>query len=193
MSRVRHWALGGVFVLGLVGKIAAQDRGVVVQMLGGGYSHVNNLNAAGTAHWNTGFNAGIAVGYQANQYVGIHGDLALARNKAIGVMPFANTSFNRYFYGAHIELSYPVTERFSPFVFGGGGGVTIDQQGTSGIATFTKPAAMFGAGMSFALPNSNASVLLEGKGLTYKWDKAGFNKTQFDLSYSLGFAYRFRS
>ena len=50
---------------------------------------------------------------------------------------------------------------------------------------------MFGAGISLAVPNSNGSALLEGSGLTYQWDKAGFTKTQFDLSYSLGFADNF--
>jgi hypothetical protein len=185
-------------VAGLGSSLAAQDRGVIVQVLGGGYSHVNNLNPAGTAHWNTGFNAGLAVGYQANKYVGVHGDFTLGRNKAKGTMPFAGTTFNRYFYGGHVELRYPVTERFSPFIFAGGGGVTVDQRGVSATAApatavsrFTKPAAMFGAGMNIAVPNSNVSVLLEGKGLTYKWDKAGFNKTQLDVSYSLGFAYNF--
>jgi hypothetical protein len=173
----------------------AQDRGVVVQVLGGGYSHTTNLTAAGPeAHFKTGFNVGGALGFQFNKYVAVHGDFTFARNQGTGAVPFNGKDVNRYFYGGHIELRYPIGNDFAPFVFGGGGAVTIDQQGaeaSEAFKHFTKAAGMFGAGASYRIPGTPLEVLGEGKVLTYKWISAGFNRTQWDLSYSLGFAYRF--
>jgi hypothetical protein len=71
------------------------------------------------------------VGYQINQYGGFHADANLARNRAIGA--FADDSFKRFFYGAHVEARYPVTKTVSPFVFAGGGGATVDQAGSDGL------------------------------------------------------------
>jgi hypothetical protein len=34
-------------------------------------------------------------------------------------------------------------------------------------------------------------MLAEGNVLTYKWAAAPFSRTQWDISYSVGFAYRF--
>jgi hypothetical protein len=34
---------------------------------------------------------------------------------------------------AHVEARYPVTKTVSPFVFAGGGGVTVDQAGSGGL------------------------------------------------------------
>jgi len=191
MSPIRRIAAVGIVLAGLTSTLAAQDRGWMVQAFGGGYSHINNLNAAGTAHWNTGFNIGAALGYQATEYVSVQADFTMAQNKAVGITSFADKKFNRYYYGAHLELRYPIGETISPYLFAGGGAVTVSERGGTEIANFTKPAGMFGAGFMVALPNSRASVLLEGKGLMYQWDRGGFKKTQLDVGYSVGLAYRF--
>ncbi|MGE0442297.1 MAG: outer membrane beta-barrel protein [Gemmatimonadales bacterium] len=173
----------------------AQERNVQIQFLGGGYSHTANLSKTGAdAHFKQGFNLETAVGVMASKYVGVHADFTFARTKGLGNVDFAGKKVDRFFYGGHVELRYPVNESVAPFVFGGAGAVTIDQQGPTAddaFGRFTKPAAMFGAGMAMALPNAPVDVLLQGKALTYKWEAAGFNRQQWDVTYSIGFAYRF--
>jgi hypothetical protein len=171
-----------------------QERALVVQALGGGYSHAANLNSRGpAAHFKTGFNLGGALGVQLNKYVAIHGDFTFAQTKALGSVSFVNAKVNRYFVGGHTELRYPMGS-IAPFVFAGAGAVVVDQQGPEakeGFNHFTRVASMFGGGLSFDVPNSPLEILAEGKVLTYKWTGAPFSRTQWDVSYSLGFAYRF--
>lgn len=189
MSFTNRVAAGVAAALVLAAPLAGQEKAVVLQGLGGGYSHLANLNAAGNADFKTGFNLGAVVGVQLTKFVSVHGDFTFARNQARGSAPFAGSNFNRFFYGAHLELRYPFEGGLAPFVFAGGGGVTVDQSATGGL-NFTKAAGMFGAGASYSIPRSKVELLFEGKTLVYKWDQGGFNKTQADLTYSVGLAYR---
>lgn len=194
MSTIRRVMGGVLLALGAAAPLAGQSRSVVVQVLGGGYSHLRNLNATGpVAHWNAGFNVAGAIGYQASKYVSVHVDGAYTKNKALGSATFAGQEFNRYFYGGHLEVRYPAGA-IAPFLFAGGGAMTVDpvaEPATIGFGRFTKGAAMFGAGLGYSIPRSNVDLLLEGKGVTYKWDRGGLTRNQLDVTYSVGFAYRF--
>jgi len=176
-------------------SLAAQENGraIVFQAFGGGASHLRNLNSVGTtADFKLGFNVGGAVGVELNDYVALHGDFTWTRNEARGAATFAGTNFDRFFYGGHVELSLPNSERgVNPFLFGGGGAVTVHQAGSAAVlANFTKPAAMFGLGVRYLVPRTPVELLIEGKSLVYKWEAGGFSRTQWDLSYSAGLAYR---
>jgi hypothetical protein len=177
-----------------VASLAAQEpgRAVVFQVFGGGANHLRNLNSSGSiADFKTGYNLGGAIGFQVNDYLGLHGDFTYTRNEARGAASFAGAKFDRFFYGAHLEASYPTSSGFAPFAFGGGGAVTVHQAGVTTVVTdFTKPAAMFGAGFRYQFPKSPFELLVEGKSLVYKWEGGGFARTQWDLSYSAGVAYR---
>jgi hypothetical protein len=178
----------------LATPVMGQDRAVVVQVLGGGYSHLTNLNTTGpAAHFKTGFNVAGALGLQLNKYASIHGDFTYAQTKALGSVSFIDAKVNRYFVGGHAELRYPMGS-VAPFLFGGAGAVVVDQQGPQAGESFnhfTRAAGMFGGGLSLGVPNSPLEILAEGKVLTYKWVAAPFNRTQWDVSYSLGLGYRF--
>jgi hypothetical protein len=50
---------------------------------------------------------------------------------------------------------------------------------------------MFGLGFRYQIPRSPIELLMEGKSLGYKWEASGFSRTQWDLTYSAGLAYRF--
>jgi len=185
-------ALAGVALLATPGL--AQERAVVVQVFGGGYNHLANLNSSGpAADFKTGFSLGGAVGVQLNRYVGVHGDFTFARTVARGDLPFLGAKVNRYFVGAHAEVRYPMG-RVTPFGFAGAGTITVDEKGTEpdeDFKHFTRLAGMFGGGLSFEVPNTPVEVLAQGKVLTYKWAAAPFSRTQWDFSYSIGLAYRF--
>ena len=176
----------------LAAPAVAQDRSVSVQLLGGGYTHTTNLTTAPDGHFTRGFNLGGAVGMNLSKYFGIHGDFVFTRNKGLGTVPFAGTEIDRFFYGAHLEFRYPFGN-LAPFIFGGGGAVTVDpRSGTNaGFERFTKVAAMAGVGLAYSIPGSPVDLLAEGKMLNYKWTTPGLDKTQWDMTYSVGLAYRF--
>ena len=85
------------------------------------------------------------------------------------------------------------------------------------IAPFTNPAGMFGAGFSYAIPETHFELFAEGKSVVYRWDRGGFaplqlyitttegyaypvavqtgrfNQTQWDFTYTLGLSFLFKA
>ena len=174
-----------------VAPLAGQE--FVVNINGGGYNHLTNLSGGGTptADFKPGYNIGVSLGRSFSEHLALHADFTFAHAQARGASTFTGADIHRMFYGAHLELRYPLEGGVTPFGFVGGGAVTVIDAGGQRIPTFTRPAAMLGAGIGFAIPRSSVDVFLEGKTLVYKWDRAGFNKTLWDLTYSVGVAYRF--
>jgi opacity protein-like surface antigen len=172
--------------------LGGQGRPLMVGLYGGGYTHVINLNNAGTADFTQGYEVGGTAGVQLNEYVGLHGDFTYARNQARGASAFAGRDFNRFFYGAHLEFRYPFSSGITPYVFTGGGAITIAELGRDAtMSLFTRPAAAFGLGISRTVPATQAQVFLEAKNLVYRWNEGGFDRIQWDFSYALGLSYRF--
>jgi len=98
-------------------------------------------------------------------------------------------------YDAAVQLQYPTASGLEPYVFAGGGAVTLHQVGTSG-QNKTRAAGTFGLGLNYQVPNSPFGVFAEGKSWLYKLENmsgalAGFDKTQFDVAWSGGISYRF--
>ena len=137
-----------------------------------------------------GYNLGISVGLQLNQYFAVHGDFTYTRNPSRGATLFAGSDVNRFFYGAHVEGRYPFTNGFAPFAFAGLGAVWVDQLCVDQCEPFTRPTVMYGGGLFYAIPRSRLEVFGEIKGLTYRWNTAGFHRTMFDITYAAGVSYR---
>jgi opacity protein-like surface antigen len=197
MAVVRRVLAAALVTLVGAATLAAQqqNKAVLFQVFGGGAQHLRNLNTSATsegiADFKTGLNVGASIGVEFNKYFAVHGDLTYTVNEARGASSFAGSNIDRLFYGAHAEVSYPGSEGFMPFAFLGGGGVTVRQAiSTPILPTFTKPAGMFGAGLRYQVAQSPVQLIFEGKSLVYKWDRGGFSRTQWDVSYSLGIAYR---
>ena len=171
-------------------RLAAQDRAVVLSLYGGGADHLADLQKQPSVWFMPGYNVGASVGLQLNQYFAIHGDFTFTRNPTHGVASFGGADVNRYYYGAHVEGRYPFTNGFAPFAFAGLGAVSVDQLGIDQFEPFTRPAAMFGGGLFYAIPRSRLEAFGELKGLTYRWNTAGFRRTMFDVTYSMGASYR---
>ena len=70
--------------------------------------------------------------------------------------------------------------------------MTVKHDVTPDEPTFTKGAGKFGLGVSYQFPRSNVGVYAEGTTWVYKWDRYGFDRTQFDTTWSGGFSYRFK-
>ena len=174
---------------------SSSTAGAVISVQGGGFTSAVNLNDAKTADFKTGFNAGGAIGYQLNDIVGLRGTFTFARTESEGAgLPTllkAGTKANRFFYGGEVVLKAPLTGGISPYVLVGGGAMTFKPDTTPSQDSFTKPAGKVGVGVNIDIPKSNVSVFAEGGGWFYQFDQFGFDKTQFDLTWSAGLSYRF--
>ena len=190
-------ALGAlVIAFGASQTAAAQDHAVRLFARGGGYNALTNLNDAGTSDFKkTGYNLGGGVGIQANKYLTFRGDFNFGRNELRTNSVATGVRTNRFFYDAAVQLQYPTASGFEPYLFAGGGAVTIHQVGTSG-QNKTRAAGTFGLGLNYQLPRSPFSIFAEGKSWLYKFDQmtgplAGFDKTQLEVAWSGGISYRF--
>ena len=141
---------------------------------GGGYKPIMDL-AGQTAYFAPGTGYGATVGYELNPHWAVHGDFTYTRSEAEGNATFAGMMFDRYFYGAHAELAYQFGS-ISPYLFFGGGAVTIHEAGSDATLTsFTRPAGMFGVGTFWTLGRTNLGLFAEMKNLVYNWDQGSPN------------------
>ncbi len=176
------------------GPAAAQDRGVTIAARGGGVSALEDLNETGSQEFNTGFNVGGGARVDLNKYLAVRGDFTFARAELQTDDIDTGTDFNKFFYGGAVQLQLPLQNGIMPYVFGGGGAVTLHEEDTSD-QNETRGMGMFGAGLSYAFPRTNWSLFAEGTGFVYKLDDlegtlAGVDETQLDTVYSGGVSYR---
>lgn len=190
MKRVARFVASALACLMVTAPLTAQDRTVVLSLYGGGADHLADLQSSPHVWFMPGYNLGVSLGVQLNQYFAVHSDFTYTRNPSRGTTVFAGSDVNRFFYGAHVEARYPFTNGFAPFAFAGLGAVTVDQLGVDRFEPFTRPAVMYGGGLFYAIPRSRVEVFGEIKGLTYRWNTAGFHRTMFDVTYSAGVSYR---
>jgi len=202
-SRERIVSVSLVFSLAAwAGAAQAQDsdvaqRGLVLRAQGGGYSPLAHLDESDKVDFKTGFNVGGGLGYQFNRYFAVRSNFTWGRAEARDIRvrplnPIAGSKFDRFLYDADLQLRYPFRSGVAPYVFAGGGGVTVkEKDARTADDSFTKGAGKFGLGVSYLIPRSRASVYAEGATWIYKWNKDGFDKTQSDLSWSGGISYRF--
>lgn len=169
--------------------LGAQRREVVVRLYAGGADHLADLSS-GNASFTPGYNVGANVGQPLSDLLTVRADLMFTRNSAWGAASFGGAQVNRFYYGVQLEARRTWGPRLVPFAFVGVGAVSVDQLGPDRFDPFTKAAFTLGGGLGYAIPGSRMEVFGEVKGITYKWDRAGFNHTMFDVTYSLGLSYR---
>ncbi len=189
--------------LALAGPLAAQQRSLQLYVHGGGYSPTQDVDPGGLADFDTGFNLGGGVGVVLSRYLGVRGDFTYGRNQARDARPNGSgligslngQDFNRFFYGGDVQLRLPVGEHLVPYIFGGGGAVTIDPAFSTGGAedSFTNGAGKFGGGVEWKFAGTGFGLLVQGTAWVYDLDEAtfGFEETQFDFTYSVGVSYAF--
>ncbi|HEY6109324.1 MAG TPA: outer membrane beta-barrel protein [Gemmatimonadales bacterium] len=190
MKRLMRFAALATVAAALAVPAGAQQRSLIFSIYGGGADHLADLRSSPPVWFMPGYDLGASVGLQLNQYVAVHTDFTFTRNPTQGSASFAGADVNRFYYGAHVEARYPLSIGVSPFVFGGAGAVSVDQLGLDQFKPFTRPALMYGGGLFYAIPRTRIEAFGEVKGLTYRWNAAGFHRTMFDVTYSLGASYR---
>lgn len=190
-----HSILSAVaLTVAMAGPAAAQDHALWFMGKSGGFNAITNLNGAGTADFNkVGYNVGGAVAVQVNPYVTLRGNFSFARNQMQTNGLDTGNRLNRLFYDAAIQLQYPTAVGVEPYVFAGGGAVTLHEVGTSGLDK-TKGTGTFGLGVNYAIPRTGLGLFVEGQGWVYRDSGldgflSSYDKTQVEMGWSGGVSY----
>jgi hypothetical protein len=183
---------------------ATRDEGAhgLFFLNGGGWNNLTDLDNAGTARFKTGYNVGGGLGVQFTDWAALRGVYSFSRTEGrnAALAPINGQRFDRHYYGADLQFRAPMTSGFSPYLFVGGGAVTINPSADVLFSptgarfngdTFTKGAGRFGVGFEYQVPNSGFGLFAQGDGWIYKWDRYGFNRTQVDTNWGAGLSYRF--
>lgn len=173
----------------MAAPLAAQQRELVVSVYGGGADHLADFESNPPVWLMPGYSLGATVGLQLSRHFSVRGDFTYARTPSRGNALFAGSDVIHFYYGAQLQGRYPLGV-FAPFAFIGLGGASVDQVGLDQFEPFSKPAAMVGGGLAYGIPRSRFEVFGEVKGISYKWDRAGFDRQLFDVTYVLGIGYR---
>lgn len=188
--------LGALVVLvALAQPAAAQDRAVSIEVRGGGFNGLADLNEAGTADFGrTGYNVGGSVGVDLSRYFGLSGNFTFARNELEQNGDETGSELARFFYDASVRVRYPVAAGFAPYALLGAGAVTLHPVGTED-GDKTKPAGTVALGVDYTIPGTGLGVLVEGRGWLYELSDLGgfasaYDRTQFDVTWSAGISYR---
>jgi len=174
---------------------ASQDRAVWFFARSGGYNGLTKLNDAGSADLKkVGYNVGGGAGVQVNKFVALRGDFTYARNQFRANQVGTGQHLNRFFYDGAVQLQYPSAIGLMPYLFAGGGAVTIHQVGTTGQDK-TKGTGTAGLGLNYTVPGSGVGLFVEGKSWLYKPTNVGgaltgVNKLQYEIGWSGGLSYK---
>jgi hypothetical protein len=180
------------------GYDAEDEPAIVVSALGGAYSPLTHLDDAENVDFQDSWSVGGGAAYRINRHLALRGNFAFARAEVRdlntrSLSAISGDKFNRYLYDADLQLRYPLEGGATPYAFIGGGGITIQRDlDRQGETHFTKGAGKVGVGLSYQLPRSDVGIFIEGTGWLYKWDRYGFDKTQFDTTVTGGLSYRFK-
>jgi hypothetical protein len=192
----RKQVLGAlVLAAAVIQPLGAQDRAVTLAVRGGGFNALTELNESGTADFKrVGYTVGGTLGVDLHRYVGLRGDFTFARNELQLNQVATGSELNRYFYDAGIQLQYPTETGWMPYLFVGGGAVTLDPVGGSNDDK-TKAAGTAGLGLHYTFPGTNLGITAEGKGWLYELSELNgnlspFDRTQLEVTWSAGLAYR---
>ena len=196
MSWVRSAVAALVITLAASAPAAAQGHAFRLFGRGGGFNGLTNLDDAGTADFKKlGYDVGGGVGVEVTKYVTLRGDFNFARNELRTNSIATGVKTNRFFYDGAVQLQYPTASGIEPYLFAGGGAVTVHEVGTTG-QNRTRGAGTFGLGLNYRIPGTALGVFAEGKSWLYKLDNmsgalAGFDKTQYEIAWTGGISYRF--
>ncbi len=169
--------------------LEAQEDGFSVFVHGGLQSATADLSRGGSTTLENGFNVGGGVWLDLHRNAALRAEVSLARSDAEGPL-LGTTTFDRLFYGADVQLRYPFANGLAPYVFGGAGEARISREG-DGEDPVNSPAARFGAGVQFRLPNTPVRAFIQASGWHYKFfGWPGIDTYQHDWSYSAGVTYR---
>jgi len=156
----------------------------------GGLSGISDLNASGTAEWRLGWVASVDATYWLQPYVGLRASGAWAQDSLHGVSLSGRGLFNKFTYDGDVVVRYPFAVGVGslvPYFLGGAGGISLHQLDSD--STWMQFAGNFGGGLEYR--TGQVGVRLEARNFVYKYDRNGFDRTQYDIAWQGGLTFSF--
>jgi len=190
LRRARRALGAGLLLLGLTAgaarPLSAQDQALVLSVHGGRHSPVVNLTDTGD-DLTPGFSVGGGLALQINPNLAVRtiGTYHRTRYRGTTQAP-PDSGAAQYVLGADLQVGWPGTSAFVPYVYFGGGAV-VTSFDDSARGTSTRAAGRFGVGLNRV--GGLGAWFIEVGGLLYKFDGFELTKMQFDIEARLGFAF----
>ena len=153
----------GILAALAVGPLSAQDDGESALILFGSAGFLNSpedFDVFRDVAYDGGIQIGGGIGLQLYENVTVRGDFAWVRNSGREAAPVnEDVDFSRVYSGASLEVSLPLDSGVSPYVFGGGGFVSLDRDAPDYAYDVTEGAGSSegGCGSRLLDPRSNSS------------------------------------
>lgn len=186
----RRALAAGLLLLGLAAgtarPLSAQEQALVVSIHGGRQSPLVNLNDVGD-DLVSGFSFGGGLALQVNPNVAIRTLATYHRTRYRGTTTAPpDSGVAQYVLGADVQVGWPATSPFVPYIYFGGGAV-VSAFDDPAQSTSTRPAGRFGVGLNRV--GGLGAWSLEVGGLLYSFHGFELSRTQFDIEARLGFAF----
>lgn len=187
--------LATAMAISLPATTAAQEQAVTFSVRGGGFNGLTDLADGGAADFKTvGFSVGGGVGVELTRYVALRADFTFARNELRLDGAETGDELNRYFYELAVQLQYPTEMGLTPYVFAGGGGITVSEAGVSGDSD-TNGAGTLGLGVGYTIPGTGFGFFVEGRSWLFGAEGLNslmepYDRNQGELAWAGGFSYR---
>ena len=182
--------IAGTFLLlalaaGAWHPLSAQDQALVVSIHGGRQFPLVSLTDAGD-DLAAGFSFGGGLALQLNPNVALRAVTTYHRTRYRGktVVP-ADSAASQYVMAGDVQIGWPATSVFVPYVFFGAGAVLTNFDDPS-QDTSTRLSGRFGLGLNRV--GGFGAWFAEIDGLLYKFEGFGLRRMQFDIEVRLGFA-----
>jgi hypothetical protein len=161
-----------------------------VSLFGGVQNTPAAFDVLRSVEYDTGMRFGAALFLRIDEYVAVRGTFAQAGNSGqeSGVVTDA-VDFTRQYFGADVQVSYPVTPALAPYIFAGGGLVRLDRSAPSYAYDMTEGGALVGLGLRYHIGPA-LELFAEGQGWIYSRQTVG--ETQVDRTLNVGLTYQLR-
>lgn len=169
---------------------AQEESSVVIFGLAGLQNSPADYDAFRNVDYSSGYHVGGGLALRLYEHVAIRGDFAFASSDGEDGSNGAideSVTFDRSYFGASLELRYPLAAGFTPYAFGGGGLVRLNRDANDYGFDFSEAAGLVGIGSYYNVGGSPASIFVQGTGWLYQRQTVG--GTQFDTVVSAGLAY----
>ena len=166
---------------------AQEEGGLGLTVFAGAQNSPTAFDAFRSVEYDAGVRMGAGLVFFIDEYVSVRGSVAFAGNsgRETGAVS-EDIDFSRTYYGAELKVGYPMDSGVAPYVFAGGGLVTVDRSSPSYSYDMTEGAGLIGLGASFRV-NESVSVFAEGQGWIYSRQTVG--GTQIDKTLNVGLTY----
>lgn len=184
-----RWLFLSLLLISIVSEPASpQARALLIYGHGGRILPLTNLSETGDDLSGGGVFGG-GIGLQLGAATALRASVSVSESNLRGsTLSLSDPSFKRSYYGAELLFGSPTDAGLAPYLFFGGGRMTVDPA-EPGTSTLAKLAGRAGTGVNYVPDNSFFVLFAELSGWVYQFDVLGFNRIQFEAALLGGLAF----